>query len=71
MTDTQTKEVTIHFSHDNETTTTVRAEVEYYKWYNSYLQQYETIYKLEFLEPFDKSVHGMWQMELSEQIKTL
>lgn len=71
MTDTQTKEVTLHFSHDDESTTTVRAEVEFYEYYHQVDEKYIRDYRVEFLEPFDKSVHGAWQMELSEQIKTL
>ena len=72
MTTTQTKEVTLSFSHDDgETTTTVRAEVEYYEYYHQYDQKWLREFRVEFLEPFDKDSHGMWKSELNDQVKAL
>lgn len=71
MTDTHTKEVTLKFSHDNESTTTVRVEVEYYEYYHQHDQKWLREFRVEFLEPFDKDSHGMWQMELNDQVKAL
>lgn len=68
----ETAELTLSFSHDDgETITKVRAEVEFYEYYHQIDEKMIRDYRVEFLEPFDKSVHGAWQMELNEQLKNL